>query len=205
MTLVLSVATPGYVIQASDRKVVSVDRDGQIRREEDERNKAIFVAERLCFAYTGHADIGGSDTAEFFQGRVASTLAAGGSAEQALDGVAEMLSQYFASLPPERDRHHAFVGAGWTDETLFAQRTPCLITLTNSLPEGAGAVASRDSPDCWPAANRCSGTPRRKRSERASSAQGAPSACTRRAIRRDPQRGGRMRSGGCSRAVPAGA
>jgi SEC-C motif len=46
-----------------------------------------------------------------------------------------MLGQYFSSLPPDRDRHHAIVGAGWTDEALLASRTPCLMSVSNSLDE----------------------------------------------------------------------
>jgi hypothetical protein len=87
----------------------------------------------MTFAYTGHADVGGRDTAEFFQGRIASVLGTGRSAEDGLEEIAEMPTQYFAALPPDRDRHHAIVGAGWTDDELLAKRTPRLVSVSNSL------------------------------------------------------------------------
>jgi hypothetical protein len=47
MTLILSVITPGYVMQASDRCVTRSDDLGRIVGSEDERNKALFVGGRL--------------------------------------------------------------------------------------------------------------------------------------------------------------
>jgi len=58
VTLLLSVITPHYAMQASDRRVTYI-RDGKIAGRDDERNKAIFVAERFTFAITGAADIDG--------------------------------------------------------------------------------------------------------------------------------------------------
>jgi hypothetical protein len=135
MTLILSAISPRWAMQASDRRVVKIDRAERIVDHEDERNKAIFVAERMTFAYTGHADIGGVDTAGWFQQRLATEMSRGRSIEEALQVVAEMLSQYFASLPSYvEDRGHAFVGVGWTDEAVTT-RNSCLITVSNSVTE----------------------------------------------------------------------
>jgi hypothetical protein len=132
MTLILSVITPTYVMQASDRRVVVLDDAGQVVDHWDEHNKAVFVAERMTFAYTGHADIAGTDTAEFFQGRLASELGRGAPVEEALDVVGEMSEQYLRSLPSTVDRAHAFVGVGWSAGAKLAKRKPFIIGLSNS-------------------------------------------------------------------------
>jgi hypothetical protein len=87
----------------------------------------------MTFAYTGHADIGGHDTAEFFQGRMAASLGVGRSLEEGLREVGAMCSDYFRSLRPETDRHHAFVGVGW--EVAASGRTPFLICESNAMSE----------------------------------------------------------------------
>lgn len=116
MTLILSVITPGYVMQASDRRVASLTDAGEISHADDERNKAIFIAERMTFAYTGHAEIADQDTAEFFQGVMARSLGQGRSVQDALVMVGTMCAGYFRSLRSDVDRHHGFVGVGWEDE-----------------------------------------------------------------------------------------
>jgi len=136
MTLVLSAISPRWAMQASDRRVVAVNRAEKIVARRDERNKAIFVAERMTFAYAGHADIGGLDTAEWFQQRLATRMSDGGTIEEALAEVAEMLTQYFRSLPADvDDRRHAFAGVGWTVAEV-SQRSPFLVTMSNSLTSG---------------------------------------------------------------------
>jgi SEC-C motif len=113
VTLLLSVVTPRYVMQASDRRVVSLSDSGSVIDADDEQNKAIFVAERMTFAYTGHARIDREDTAEFFQGVMARSLATGRSVEDSLATVGTMSAGYFRSLRADTDRHHSFVGVGW--------------------------------------------------------------------------------------------
>lgn len=117
-------------MQASDRAVGFCRDDGFVQAEDD-RNKAVFVAERLTFAYTGNAEIGG-DTAEFFAQQVSGSLGAGRSVENAIADVGDMCAQYFAQLRPDADRHHAFVGVGWTDEAVVSRR-PFLTWTSNAL------------------------------------------------------------------------
>lgn len=133
MTLILSVITPTYVMQASDRRVVALDGSDEVVSHWDDRNKAIFVVERMTFAYTGHADIAGTDTAEFFQARIGSELERGASIDAALQVVGVMCAEYLRSLPESVNRAHAFVGVGWSPEPKLAKRTPFLTGLSNSL------------------------------------------------------------------------
>jgi hypothetical protein len=91
-------------MQASDRRVTVLGAADEVVGRRDERNKAIFVAERMTFAYTGHADIGGSDTAEWFQALLGRALSQGRSFDDALEEAAEMAAQYFRALPPRARR-----------------------------------------------------------------------------------------------------
>jgi hypothetical protein len=133
MTLSLSVITPRYAMQASDRRVVRMSEAGQVTWvDDDERNKAVFVAERLSFAYTGHAEIADQDTAEFFQGVMAERLGQGDSVEQALAQVGDMSAGYLRSLRPHTDKHHAFVGVGW-ETSSDGERTPVILWASNAM------------------------------------------------------------------------
>lgn len=93
MTLIVSVITHAYSMQASDRRLTLL-RNGAISGHEDERNKAVFVADRLSFAMTGLADIDG-DTVEFFATQMARFLGAGQDVDNALNATGMM----FAQLP----------------------------------------------------------------------------------------------------------
>lgn len=133
MTLILSVISPRWAMQASDRTVTELNAAGEVLGYQDERNKAIFVAEWLTFAYTGHADIGGADTADWFQAQLARNMSRGQSVDAALDEVVQMATQYFRALPPHVvDRQHAFVGVGWTEGDVDA-RQPFIVCLSNSI------------------------------------------------------------------------
>jgi SEC-C motif len=135
MTLILSAISPTWAMQASDRRVTVVNTADQVVRWEDERNKGIFVAERMTFAYTGLADIGGTDTAEWFQAQLARAMSQGRLVEDALQEAAEMAAQYVRALPPYVDyRAHAFVGVGWTPDDVQA-RVPFIVCLSNSIDE----------------------------------------------------------------------
>src|SRR4051795_10366065 len=116
VTLILSAVSPRWAMQASDRRV-----SYEAIPADDERNKAVFVAERMTFAYTGRASIGGTDTAEWFQTQIARELGSGAGLEAALAGVAKMMSGYLRTLT-DQDRRHAFVGVGWTDESAATSR-----------------------------------------------------------------------------------
>lgn len=133
MTLILSAISPKWAMQASDRRVTVLNIADEVVGAKDERNKAVFVAERMTFAYTGHADIGGTDTAESFQAQLGRVMSEGRSVDDALREAAEMAAQYFRALPPHvEERSHAFVGVGWTADEIQS-RVPFIVCLSNSI------------------------------------------------------------------------
>jgi hypothetical protein len=79
MTLVLSLLTPTYALQASDRRVVSIRR-GKIVEDNDQRNKAVLFRDRWAFGFTGLAELGPDQRTDLW--------------------LAEALSQADRSLPP---------------------------------------------------------------------------------------------------------
>lgn len=143
MTLIISVLTHTYVMQASDRRL-TILRDNEVVGYEDERNKAIFVADRLSFAMTGIADIDG-DTVEFFAAHMARSLEAGRNVNGALDTVGGMFGQYLAQHPALCDQRLAFVGVGWTAAPP-APRSPVLMWMSNSM-DSDGEWTTRTNED----------------------------------------------------------
>jgi hypothetical protein len=121
-------------MQASDLRVVRLTDTGFVLDADDEQNKAIFVAERMTFAYTGHARIADEDTADFFQGVIAASLANGRSVEDALAMVGTMCAGYFRALSTDTDRHHAFVGVGWDGQPPH-DGPPFIIWASNAMDE----------------------------------------------------------------------
>lgn len=62
MTLVLSIATPKFAVQVSDRRLTWTDAMGGIRIADDEANKQTVFHNRMVFAYTGLARIAEKST-----------------------------------------------------------------------------------------------------------------------------------------------
>jgi SEC-C motif len=141
VTLLLSLITPHYAMQASDRRVTYL-RDGKIAGRDDERNKAIFVAERFTFAITGAADIDG-DTVEFVAAQMARNLSEGASPLEALLAVGRMCGQHLAQSGNAENDRLALVGVGWTD-TPPAPRSPLMVWTSNSM-SADGAWQPRDA------------------------------------------------------------
>jgi hypothetical protein len=130
MTLILSVITPHFVIQASDRRVTTVQGE-QVVNIDDDRNKAIFVADRLTFAMTGAADIDG-DTIGFFAAQLSRNLSQGKPVEIALAEAGTMCGQYLAQRADRTSAFLAFVGVGWTDIPPAA-RSPIAMWTSNAM------------------------------------------------------------------------
>jgi len=66
VTLIISVATPKVIVQASDRRLTRKD-NGNIIVMEDEENKALFVTcedARMCISFTGVAYVQGVPTTQ---------------------------------------------------------------------------------------------------------------------------------------------
>jgi hypothetical protein len=127
MTLIVSVLSESWAMQASDRRFTISGGEEHV----DDSNKAIFVAERLNFAFTGRVDVSGEPADEWFQRQLSRRLAADYEVQSALEEIAEMLTQYFRALPEtDGNRGLAFVGSGWTPGT-FAERRPLFTWLSN--------------------------------------------------------------------------
>lgn len=58
MTLVVGLLSPNYVIQVSDRQLVTLEGDGSVRQREGEFNKAVLYCNVMAFAYCGLAEMG---------------------------------------------------------------------------------------------------------------------------------------------------
>lgn len=129
MTLIFNVIHDRWTLQASDRLTSLVDPNGTISPADPEQNKAIFVAERMTFAYTGHAFIQGTDTAEWFQNQLGREFATGASADEAVDAVVSMADAYFRALRAD-DKRHAFVAVGWSNVAPH-QRRPFIRSWSN--------------------------------------------------------------------------
>jgi hypothetical protein len=129
----LSVVTPTYALQASDRLVATPSVGGcPPSYRDDERNKAVFVAERMTFAFTGRASIAGIETADFLQSQMGRLLRGGSDPDEALRIVGEMCAQALRTEPADA-RALAFVGVGWTSEPALMDRTPYIRWTSNSL------------------------------------------------------------------------
>jgi hypothetical protein len=63
MTLILTALTPNHIVQVSDRRVVQLWPSGRIEKFEG-RIKAVITPVFSC-SYTGSAELGGTDTAEW--------------------------------------------------------------------------------------------------------------------------------------------
>lgn len=127
MTLIISVISPHWTMQASDRRFSALDGSHHI----DASNKAIFVAERLTFAFTGRTDMAGEPSDNWFQRQLSRHLRRGMTLDNAFEEIATMLSEYFAALPEEDPNCLlAFIGVGWTAGSI-PERWPILAWISN--------------------------------------------------------------------------
>ncbi len=134
MTLIVSVLSPQWVMQASDRRIT----EGPGADPRDGANKAVFAAERFVFAFTGRAEVDGAAADEWLQLTLARLFGRGMNAEDAFAEVALLLSGKISALPAaDRNRALSIVGAGWSDES-FAAREPLLVRISNLGDDSAG-------------------------------------------------------------------
>lgn len=134
MTLIISVIAPRFALQASDRRLTTLNADGTYAGTTDKINKAIFVGDRDAYAYTGIASIDG-DTAAFFQLQIARLAGAGMPLRDAVAEAAVMTADQLRALPPGIDRHHAYVGVGWNDNDEPMERLPHISCWSNAVDE----------------------------------------------------------------------
>jgi hypothetical protein len=120
LTLIISVLTPQWAIQVSDRRLVRI-REGAAVRADDERNKAVTWCGRLAFAYAGLAELGREKQTDIWlANRLSESEAAleqGSDQGDLLGAVAQRATRYFEGPRISRFsaemRRHAFVGVGW--------------------------------------------------------------------------------------------
>jgi hypothetical protein len=130
MTLILSVLAPDWVMQASDRRFTTKNADSSPEFI-DRANKAVFVAERFSFAFTGRVDVDSKTADEWLQLSLSRLFLAGMCAEEAFVEVAALLDGKISTLPSDdQNRALTMVGVGWTDDS-FAVRQPLLVRVSN--------------------------------------------------------------------------
>jgi hypothetical protein len=78
MTLILSLATPEFVVQISDRRLTYRDGKGFIRVADDDANKLTVFRGQMAFGFTGLAHIGSQRTDTWLARALASLDAHGG-------------------------------------------------------------------------------------------------------------------------------
>jgi hypothetical protein len=149
VTLVLTFATPDYVIQASDRRFRWIDRHGVVVRENDDSNKAVVWRGRSVWSFAGLGDLGNQENqrrTDLWLARQLNEIetvanAEGRDMEWALAKLAERCNEEFqrqsiADLEPLA-RLHTFIAAGWG--TLGGTHTdlrPYTAGVTNRGPDG---------------------------------------------------------------------
>ena len=134
MTLIVSVLSPHWVMQASDRRIT----EGSGADPRDGANKAVFAAERFTFAFTGRAEVDGASADEWLQMTFSRLFRQNMTAEDAFAEVAMLLTGKVSTLPPDdRNRALSMVGVGWSDES-FAKRKPLLVRISNLRDERGG-------------------------------------------------------------------
>jgi len=147
MTLVLTCLTKRFVIQASDRRLTFADgpRRGQIK--DDERNKAVVLANAATFAYTGLAEIGPEGRTDYW---LLDVLIASPTLREVYRNLKTGATREFREIAtrlPNLDRRHAFVAGGWTraSRDANAPMVPYVATVSNAVdPSGDGLRAPTD-------------------------------------------------------------
>lgn len=132
MTLILSCLTARTVYQVSDRLIADwVDP----ARNREERNKAVLVAGRVSFGYTGRAEIAGERT-DTWLARVISDGPTNNMGEVAerIRSAATVEFQKLRHIPKDY-RRHAFQGVGWFRPNGRASLLPGVIAIHNCLDE----------------------------------------------------------------------
>ncbi|HKC98997.1 MAG TPA: hypothetical protein VKG20_13245 [Methylomirabilota bacterium] len=129
MTQILTALTPRHIVQVSDRRVVWTDKSsGEVTRQRDGYVKAVITPSFAC-SYTGIADLGGRDTAEWLAVTLSDHVNDLDGGVRALATTAEQ-----ATDPPYfQNRPLAIVCAGWTQR---GSAVVPLLTVINKPPSG---------------------------------------------------------------------
>ncbi len=131
MTLILSCITEHFVVQVSDRCLSDL-RTG--RAIEQEANKAVFLSNRVAFAFTGLAEIEGKPADIWLRDVLTPHESVGHGVHLIVDEATRAFTELQA---PRAAKRQAFVGVGWARfEHLSDELLPFAIVITNALAEG---------------------------------------------------------------------
>jgi len=130
MTLILSCITEQFVVQVSDRCLSDLQTGRAI---EQEANKAVFLSNRVAFAFTGLAEIEGKPADLWLR----DVLVPHESVGHGVQLIVDEATRAFAKLrAPRATKRQAFVGAGWARfEHLSDELMPFAVVITNALAE----------------------------------------------------------------------
>lgn len=128
MTLIISVLTPSYVLQVSDKRVTSI-ADGSLI--DDDRVKAVQYCNQMLFSYSGVAELAAQPFHEWLVDVLAERPM---SLEDAVSNLQQRLNGAFESpnLPAQRKRH-AVVGVGWAEFGDSEELSPFKVVVSNSV------------------------------------------------------------------------
>lgn len=131
MTLILSLATPDYIVQASDRRLTvgSGPRIGEL--VDDDSNKVTLFCNRMSFAYTGLAAIDGKRT-DIWMVDILSKVIRNSTTDAWKELIREANSS-FSNMQDKRIKRQAFVGIGWVRGTPIEPLQPIICTVSNAL------------------------------------------------------------------------
>lgn len=131
MTLILSVLTKDYVVQASDRRLTNASTGEVV---DEDANKTVVFNGHLAVGYTGLSRIRGYATDLW----ITEVLQECRDPAAALTALSREATRDLAGVPA-RWRRQAFVLAGWTRVNDFVELQPCAFVVSNYFiptPEG---------------------------------------------------------------------
>jgi hypothetical protein len=132
MTLVLSLVTPDYVIQVSDRRLVCPDDPNF--KPVDTANKTVLFCSSMTIAYTGIARIGNRNVDDYLVEVINDQVSC--RPTEVANYLAKRLTQSFRAIVlPREKKRQTFVGVGWAFETPQI-RKPFMLQVSNCYYKG---------------------------------------------------------------------
>lgn len=131
MTLILSLATPHYVVQVADRMLTNSYPDGTTRTVEDNANKVVLFCNQMAFGYTGLARVKSNLKTDRWLEQELGTLSSR-SMSRALEHIASRATETFKHIHVSNaDKRHAFVGVGFASIPDNAPLRPWMVRISN--------------------------------------------------------------------------
>jgi hypothetical protein len=128
MTLVISVATPEFVLQVSDRRLTSLG--GEQEPIDDQSNKQTVFGNRMVFGYTGLARIKDTSTVDWLGNVLASCPIE--SPLKTFNRLRDEATTAFRTIKVcQEHKKLAFVGVGWTQVGSDSLLLPFLCRVSN--------------------------------------------------------------------------